>query len=309
MFVVAASLLLGAGASGSAPSPSLEVLRPEAERILRDFGEGRMEAVEARFIEALRPKVKAARASLTAQRAQLGAFVRVEDARLFTAARVAGHPVTVLDADVRFDKTPAFAELGFVHERGQWRLHGFTVAVADDRPPLDDARAPASAKAYLDDARQRGLVVLFEAIPPVARDKDRTQAELRVEAQRLEALLGKLRSFRQDDMEFAWNRCRTLPADASFDRGQGTVNLILCPSGGAWRPFQVEIEPVMTAALFETMVRNLVARELGLPAAEVRCPASLVPIGDTVLCELTRDGRKLKVRRAANSHIEAETLR
>lgn len=306
MFIAAACLLLGAGASGSAPS--LEVLRPEAERILRDFGEGRMEAVEARFVEALRPRVKAARASLAAQRAQLGDFVRVEDARLFTAARIGGHPVTVLDADVKFDKTPAFAELGFVHERGQWLLHGFTVAVADDRPPLDDARAPAAAKAFLDDARQRGLVVLFEAIPSVARDKDWTEAELRAMAQRPEALLGKLRTFRQGNMEFAWNRCRTLPADASFDRGQGTVSLILCPSGGAWRPFQVEIEPVMTAALFETMVRDLVARELRLPAAEVRCPASLVPIGDTVTCELTRAGRKLKVRRTANSHIEAETL-
>jgi hypothetical protein len=308
MFIAAACLLLVAGASGTAPSPSLEVLRPEAERILRDFGEGRLEAVEARFVEALRPKVKAARASLAAQRAELGAFVRVEDARLFTAARVAGHPVTVLDADVKFAKTPAFAELGFVNESGQWRLHGFTVAVADDRPPLDDARAPAAAKALLDDARRRGLVVLFEAIPPVARDKDWTDAELRAMAQRPEALLGKLRTFRQGDMEFAWNRCRTLPAEAVFDRGQGTVSLSLCPSGGAWRPFQVEVEPVMTPALFETMVRDLVARELRLPAPEVRCPASLVPIGDTVTCELTRAGRKLRVRRAANSHIEVETL-
>jgi hypothetical protein len=307
MSIVVACLLLGAGApAGASPSPSLDVLLPEAERILRDFGEGRMEAVEARFVDALRPKVKAARESLAAQRAQLGKLVRLRQARLFTAAHISGHPVTVLDADAQFEKTPAFAELGFVHEGGRWRLHGFTVAVAEDRPPLDDARAPAAARALLDDARQRGLVVLFEAIPPAARDK--TEAQMRAEVQGPEALLGKLRSFRQGHMEFAWHRCRTLPAQGSFDHGEGAVSLTLCPSGDAWRPFQVEIEPVMTAALFETMVRKLVTTEMKLPEAEVRCPASLVPIGDTAACTLTANGRRreLKVRRAGNSHIEVD---
>ncbi len=308
MSIAWACLLLMAGAGSPAaratPSPSLAVLRPEAERILQDYSDGRMEAVEARFVEALRPKVRAARDSLAAQRTQLGPLVRVESARLFTAARIAGHPVTVLDADVRFEKSVAFAELGFVHEDGRWRLHGFTVAVADDRPALDDTAAPAAARALLDDARRRGLAVLFEAIPPVARDK--TEGQMRVEVQGPEALLGRLRLFRQGDMEFAWNRCRNLTAEGTFEKGAATITLALCPHGGGWRPFQVEVEPVMTAVLFETMVRQLVASEMRLPEATVRCPEGLVPIGDTATCRLTTKSgdKELRVRRSANSHIE-----
>lgn len=309
MSIAVVCVLLGAaaGSAGAAPAPSMDVLRPEAERILRDFSDGRLERVESRFVEALRPKVRAARETFAAQRADLGAFVRLQDARLFTSARFSGKAMTVLDADVTFEKTAAFAELGFVQEAGAWRLQGFTVAAAEDRPPLDDALAPAAARALLDAARQRGLVVLFEAIPPVARDK--TEAQMRAEVTRPEALLGRLRSFRQGEMEFAWHRCRTLPADATFERGAGTVGLTLCPSGGAWRPFQVEVEPVMTTALFERMLRDLVASELRLPKADVRCPPGLVAIGESVTCELLNDGRKLKVLRSANSHIEVETVR
>ena len=309
MSIAVVCLLLGAasGSDAGAPALSMDTLRPEAEQILKAFSDGRLEAVEARFVEALRPSVRAARESFAAQRAALGALVRIQDARLFPSARVSGRTVTVLDADVRFEKTPAFAELAFVQEAGRLRLQGFTVAVADDRPPLDDAGAPAAARALLDTARQRGLFVLFEAIPPVARDK--TEDEMRAQVLRPEALLGRLRSFQQRDMEFAWHRCRTLPADATFERGAGTVSLTLCPSDGAWRPFQVEVEPVMTPALFERMLRDLVASELRLPKADLRCPPGLVAIGETVTCEIGNDGRKLKVLRSANSHIEVETVR
>jgi hypothetical protein len=208
---------------------------------------------------------------------------------------------------VRFEKTAAFAEMGFAQEAGGWRLNGFTVAVAEDRPPLDDAAAPAAARTLLDAARRRGLVALFEAVPPVARDY--TEDQMREHAQRPGRLLGTLRSYRQEDMEFAWHRCRTLPARGAFDHGEGTIGLTLCPYGGAWRPFQVEVEPVMTGALFETMVRNLVAGEMRLPDAKVRCPADLAPVGETVTCRLTMDagGKDLRVKRSANSHIEVTT--
>jgi hypothetical protein len=293
-----------AGVPAEEPAPSLKALRPEAERILRAFSNGRMDAVEDRFVEDLRLRVRAARESFAAQRAELGALVRVEDARLF-ASRIAGTSVSVVDADVTFEKMPAFAELGFVRQGGQWLLQGFTVAVVDDRPPLPDPGATAAARTLLDDARQRGLVVLFEAIPPAARDKPAD--EMRAELERPAALLGPLRSYREGELQFAWHRCRTLPAEATFEHGAGTINLTFCPTGGGWRLFQVEVKPVMTPVLFQALVRSAVRDELRMPKADVRCPPGLPAVGETVVCAIT-NGPKIKVLRSANSHLSMEVV-
>jgi hypothetical protein len=55
------------------------------------------------------------------------------------------------------------------------------------------------------------------------------------------------------------------------------------------------------------MVRDLVVKELRIPNAQVRCPG-LAGIGEAVVCEVAKDGRRLKVLRSANSHIEVEAV-
>src|SRR5688572_27346138 len=175
----------------SPPPPSLAELRAEAERILRDFGAGRLAAVEARFKDSVRPKAAQALAAMSSNE-RLGELVRVDSARLLTHLRSGGDSLIVLDADATFRNRAAFAELGFVREGGQWRIHALVIG-SGDRPPLPDDGVPAAATALLEQARQGGLARWAEAGPAVARDK--TVDEMRAELGTSQALLGRLRSF------------------------------------------------------------------------------------------------------------------
>jgi hypothetical protein len=143
----------------------------------------------------------------------------------------------------------------------------------------------------------------------VARDK--TVDEMRAELGTSQALLGRLRGFQPQAVEFLWYRCRMVAALSQFEHAEATILLTLCPYSGAWRMFQSEIKPVMTPAFFERMVRLVVSTN-SPPGSEaaVQCPAALPPVGGTVTCRLSIGGRtkELRVRRATESGVEVSGL-
>lgn len=306
---MACVLLLAAAAAAGAASPPLAELREEADRILRDLDAGKDEAVASRFVDEARARAGPAIRAIGEQRKQLGSYLGITDARLLPGVRLRGEPLIVLDADVRYANDPAaLAELAFVKVAGAWRLRGLNIAApVANRPLPSDATAPAAARTILQDAQRMGLGRLVDAMPAVARDKP--DAEMRaVIADGPQALLGGLRGFELGEPEFAWYRCRKLSSAARFEHGSGTILFTLCPHDGGWRPFAVDVEPDMTAQLFEKTVRLLAARALQAPDATVKCPPTLTPVGGTVTCRLTAGGRtrELRVHRTGNSSVEAE---
>ena len=268
-----------------------------AERFLGDWNEGRLDRSYAEFSARLQQLVTPTQleASLVAVRDALGKYVAITGVRV-AEERIDDQPAVVLDTTLRFERGTTSARFALLSERGAWRLRFLKVELpVAQRPSLDDAPVARIAGELLGVIQREGLRSVARLLPKEAKERFGEEA-VRAVFERMADTLGALRSHSLEAPAVLGEECRQVAGRARFEHGDGALRMAFCPDQGVWRLIAIDIQPVMTAAVFERLVRAHLAQMLARRDFELSCPPALVPVGKTAACRLASGGRTRTVR-------------
>jgi hypothetical protein len=312
---VAAALAVALGSPLLAPpasaQPSERELKETADRLLQDWKKGRLSDSFGRVSSALQrlATVSQLQASLDSLRTKVGDYVSMGDVRM-AEQRIDDQPAFVLAANLRFARGEAPGTFAFVQERGSWRLRYVKIDLPDRVPSAGDAAVSSFAEEVVRTVARDGIQAAVPLLPLKVRQQYGDK-KLREIFGRSQETLGAYREHTLDAPgALGGEGCREVRGRASFEHGEASLQLAVCPEASAWRLLAINVQPRMTPRIFERMTRLDVARMLDGAAFELECPAALVPVGAEATCRVRSGGRTrlAKVRRIEENDLEVAEL-